>query len=108
MVTEDMIRIIRENVRLAREKSRESWIQGRINWSRERSQENWLSRLVFRSPNREYTREEAIASFGDVLNEVNWKGHKALEICDAIQTANANGLPLRLTVAEVAELRKWL
>jgi hypothetical protein len=39
---------------------------------------------------------------------VQWQGADALAICSALETAEAEGLPLKLTAEEVRTLRSWL
>lgn len=112
MNTKDMIQTVRINVAKARTEKRKDYIDGRIEWSRESSQKSWLTRWAWGLPDHEYTPEEAEASYSkdwmSLDTIVNWTGADVIKICNALETALANGLPLKLTAAEVCELRKWL
>lgn len=106
MNTEDLVKTVRANVAKTREVEMAKSIQHKIDWSTQASQSNWFMRWLFSLPSRPFTREEAAARIDPMWNALT--GYRVSQICDALETALANGLPLKLTAAEVTELRKWL
>lgn len=109
MNTIDMVAIVRKNVTSARTAQRVKYAEQKVAWSTKASKQNYFVRWLFGLPSRPYTFTEALDRLPDSTNGLSSMiGWDAMHICDAIQTANANSLPLRLTVDEVVELRKWL
>src|SRR5690606_33489234 len=116
MNTEDLTHVIRTNIASAKSKRVNQLIQAKIDWSEKSSRNNKIVRWLLQLPDAPYTKEEALdvllaeaqISVMSSLHDVEAIGIDALQICDAIQMSVVNGLPLRLTVKDVAELRKWL
>jgi hypothetical protein len=107
---------VRDKIGKHRAKRRAEMIETRMRWSEEACKRHWLTRWFCGLPARPYTRAEALAALsqraspyvGSPLDLANLEGRGALRICDALETAEAEGLPLKLTAEEVRTLRGWL
>lgn len=106
MNQEDLIKTVRDNVQQARTCRKNKLIQAEIDWSTQASQRSRLVRWFYGLPNKPWTAKEAEDKILWYL--VDTVGFDAIDICDALQTAEKNGLQLRLTVQQVTELRLWL
>jgi hypothetical protein len=111
-----MIKLVRDRVGAHRAKRRAEMIENRMRWSEEACKRHWLTRWFCDLPARPYTRAEALETLsrsespyvGSPLDLASREGGRALRICDAIETADCEGLPLKLTAEEVRTLRSWL
>jgi hypothetical protein len=119
-MTKEQLNTIRDKVKAIRHIREEQLIQNKIDWSTTASKRSWLSKVLWSLPDKPWTREEALAQLehidstwpGVLLGApIDWAREYAsgiLDLCEAVESAENLGLPLKLSVDYVVILNSWL
>jgi hypothetical protein len=113
-VTKEQLQTIRNQICTERKKREEQLIQNKIDWSTTASKRNRLSRFIWSLPVKPWTREEALERLETVDGwsaPIDWArefNSGVIDLCDAVETAQNLGLPLKLSVEDVNLLNSWL
>jgi hypothetical protein len=112
-MTKEQLETIRQNIINYRTSRQEKVVDNRIKWSEEACKKNWFVRFIYGLPNKPFTAELALDSLQQdgvfsVLIDCQIAGWKAIELCDAVESAQNLGLPLVLKPEDVSLLSSWL